>query len=446
MSLIQNLRQRAANLLFGDLITAQVQAAAVQVRVDDSRGWDSLSAGPADRPWAERQQDLTDALTAWRKNFFIRRIVTLTRAYCVSGGITITSKDPAINEFVTTFCSHPKNRLATRLGELCNELTRSGEIFPVLFTNRADGMSYVRFIPAVLITAIETDTDDYEVELAYSQIINAAQPKSWIGIAHRSAFKRGRGGPGGHLKPLMLHYAVNRPLGATRGEGDLDPVLPWAKRYAAWLKDRVRLNRARTRQGILEVEIADDSLVEEKRQQLQTANPLEHGLYVHGPGETLTLHSLNIRANDAKADGHALRLAVGTGSNTALHYLGEGQGVNYATAKEMGEPTSRFYTERQNELAGFLRDLVTVAYRRRAAALGLKLPPDFDPQLVTSVAEVARADNESLAKAALMIVKSLVQMRDAGWIDDETAVKMAFKFAGEPLGEKEVKHILAQKE
>ena len=42
--------------------------------------------------------------------------------------------------------------------------------------------------------------------------------------------------------PIMLHYAVNRPVGALRGESDLAPILPWLKRYCRWLEDRVRLN------------------------------------------------------------------------------------------------------------------------------------------------------------------------------------------------------------
>ncbi len=44
----------------------------------------------------------------------------------------------------------------------------------------------------------------------------------------------------------MLHYAINRPVGALRGESDLAPLLRWLSRYAAWLEDRARLNRFRT--------------------------------------------------------------------------------------------------------------------------------------------------------------------------------------------------------
>lgn len=441
MPILREIKEFIATSLFGDVIERAV-ASAVSVRVDDSPGWDALTRrGPADRPWSELAEDVTDALKAWRKNFFVRRLVTLTRSYVVGNGIAVTSKLPEVDEFIHEFWSHDKNRLDRRLGPMCNELTRAGELFPVLFTNKVDGMSYIRFVPASQIREIKTDEDDYEAELEYGQMqYTTTELKWWIGIDHPNAYKpRYR-----KLSPLMLHFAVNRPIGATRGEGDLGTVLPWAKRYSEWLKDRVRLNRRRTRQGVLDVTINDDTMVEEKRRQLATSNPLDHGIYVHGPGESVAMHNLAIDARDAKEDGKALRLAVVTGANVALHYIGEGEGTNYATAQEMGEPTARFYTDRQTQLCTFLGDLVKAAYKRKVA-LG-KAQPLKDLQLVTSVAEVARADNESLAKAARDVVGALCDMKEQGWIDDATAMRIAFKFTGETLTEDEIKYILSQKD
>jgi len=435
-------RERIVNRFFGDIIDARVQAAAVTIRIDDSRGWDSLTPGPADRPWSERADDLDDALAAWRKNFMARRLVTLTRSYVVGGGITVSSEVPAVEKFLRVFWDHPKNCMARRLGPMCDELTRAGEIFPILFTNRVDGMSYIRFIPASRIRELDTAKDDYEVEKRYGEIQElTADLKWWYGIAHNRAFNLTKAG---NLMPLMLHYAVNKPIGATRGEGDLVPLLPWARRYGEWLKDRVRLNRQRTRQMLLDIEIADDTLVEEKKAQLATSNPVIAGMYVHGPGEKVTLHGLNIRAADVKDDGRALRLAIAAGGNVGLHYLGEGEAVNYSTAKEMGEPTARFYTERQIELCWFVEDMVSVAYRR-AVALG-QAEEVGDLGIKTSVAEVARADNQSLALAAKDAVEAFLGMAGMGWIDRKTAIRLAFKFAGEPLGEEEVEWILKEAE
>ena len=341
-------------------------------------------------------------------------------------------------------------------------------------------MSYVRLIPAVRINQIDTHEEDYETEFAHHQITDNLEGKWRIAPDHNLAFlrirwkkassatPRDRGRDIATLRydqkestwyqavpwtvtkrlreydllPLMLHFAVNRPVGATRGEGDLTTVLPWARRYSEWLKDRVRLNRQRTRNGLLDIEIADNTLVEAKRAQLRNTNPIEAGIYVHGPGEKVTLHDLQINADDAKEDGRTLRLACATGANVALHFLGEGEAVNYATAKEMGEPTARFYSDRQTEMCNFLVDLVTAAWWRHQAALGQTVKPTDNLQLTVHTTEVARADNESLASAARDIAEALRVMKEQGWITDEQAIRLAFKFAGEVIGEDDVKEIL----
>jgi hypothetical protein len=324
---------------------------------------------------------------------------------------------------------------------MCDELTRAGEVFPVLHTNRLDGMSYLRFVPASRIREIETAANDYETERRYGEVRDdSTELKWWIGPAHPAAY---RPTPTlRKLRPLMLHYTVNKPIGATRGEGDLGPILPWALRYSEWLKDRVRLNRQRTRQGILDVEIADDAQVELKRQQLRTSNPIEHGIYVHGSGEKVTMHSLEIGAQEAKEDGRTLRLAVAAGANIGLHYLGEGESINYATAKEMGEPTARFFAERQQALCRMLVQIARAAYLRRCAVLGEAPPADL--QLAVTVTEVARADNQSLAQAARDIVDALAEMKANGWIDDLTAIRLALKFAGETPEEAAIQRMLRQ--
>lgn len=440
--------------LFQPAIDARVkrELAAVAVRVDDSAGWDAHQGAPADRPWSERATDLGDALEAWRANFMVRRIVNLVRSYVVGEGIQVSSHLPEVDAFVRAFWSHPQNRMDCRLGPMCDELTRSGELFPVLHTNRVDGMSYVRFVPASRIHQIDTAANDYEIEVRYYELDdgsgNAGEPRAWNGIGHPRAY---RPSPQRRIyPPLMLHFCVNRPIGATRGEGDLGPVLPWALRYSEWLKDRVRLNRQRTRAGVLDIAIADDSVVEQKRAQLRRSNPIEAGIYVHGPGESVEMHDLQIGAGDAKDDGLTLRLAVAGGANVALHYLGEGEAVNYATAKEMGEPTSRFFAERQKELSGFLVDLVAAAYRRKVG-LGLAEMPGggtspVDLRLYTNAAEVARQDNLALAQATNQIAQALATLTALGLVDRETAARLAFKFAGEAITGQEIQAILNEEE
>ncbi len=73
---------------------------------------------------------------------------------------------------------------------------------------------------------IETGPDDYETELAYLETARLSSPKSrntsheprrWLSVDNPQAWEPTAGGT---LPPVMLHFAVNRPIGATRGEGD----------------------------------------------------------------------------------------------------------------------------------------------------------------------------------------------------------------------------------
>ena len=120
----------------------------------------------------------------------VRRITSLIRSYVVGGGITLGSSVPAVQAFITEFWDHRQNRMRSRLGPMCDELSRSGELFPVLHTNRVDGMSYVRFVPAVCIRDIETSPNDYEIETRYTQVGDVEHPtgRRWYGRGHRRAF------------------------------------------------------------------------------------------------------------------------------------------------------------------------------------------------------------------------------------------------------------------
>jgi hypothetical protein len=293
-------------------------------------------------------------------------------------------------------------------------------------------MSYLRFKTARQIREVITDPDDYEHELEFVEN-TPTDPRHWISPNHPRADLT-------PPRPIMLHWHVNKPLDATRGESDLTPILPWALRYSEWLKDRVRLNRQRTRQGVLDVTVADDTQVEQKRRQLKQANPIAAGIYVHGPGEEVKMHELSIEGDDAEPDGKAIRLAIATGANLALHYLGEGESTNYATAKEMGEPTSRFYADRQQDLIWMLMDLAAIAYRRYCLVNNIQPPEDLG--LSVTVTEVARADNESLSLAAFNIVRALAVASEKAWIDNETALGLALKFAGETLSTEQIRSIL----
>jgi hypothetical protein len=378
-------------------------------------------------------------LDAWRRNAWVRQVVRLLTAYVVGDGITVNSERVSVERWADKFFRHPQNHLDQRLAAWCDELTRSGELFVALFPNKADGMQYVRAIPAGQIQHVETDPEDYETEIGYQEIVpGSVQPRLW-----KSQHTAEAG------EACLIHFAVNRPVGATRGESDLTPLLPWASRYTGWLRDRVTYNRIRTELATAEIILDDDSQVQNKREQYRVNPPTTGSIYVHGRGEELRFPAANIAAFEAKDDGRSLRLAMAASADVPLHFFSEGDSANRATAVEMGDPTHRFYRQRQRELGGFLVELTEIAYRRHLGIISPSKEKGLgswrragDLGLSYQAADISRADNKALAEAARTIVDAFATMKEQGWITDALAVELAFKFAGEVLSEEDIQGIL----
>ena len=168
----------------------------------------------------------------------------------------------------------------------------AGEIFPVLFTNPQDRMSTVRCVPASIIERIEWREGRLRggAALQGGRAWPARTGGTLVGVA--AASERCRTS----RTPVMLHYAVNRPVGALRGESDLAPILPWLKRYSRWLEDRVRLNAGV--RAFLWVVKAPARLRAELAERYR--QPPEPGrVIIADEQETWTAVAPNLNANDA---------------------------------------------------------------------------------------------------------------------------------------------------
>ena len=138
-------------------LAKRLEHARLSLTEDDNTftvGAGAWEASPRDRYSSDRREVLQEALNAWRLNPLGRRIVELTTQYVVGGGVELDCRQPAAAAFLRTFWEHPLNRMALRIYEWCDELTRTGNLFILLATDAA-GMSYVRAIPAQQVERIE---------------------------------------------------------------------------------------------------------------------------------------------------------------------------------------------------------------------------------------------------------------------------------------------------
>jgi len=393
-----------------------------------------------DKPWGEQVQELADARDAWRRSPLARRIVQLVSAYVVGNGVTVTAGYRPLARFVAAWWT--ANRMDLRLAEWCDELTRSGELFVVLYTNPADGVSAVRLRPAQVIDEIDVDPEDYETELRYHEVgsrLDSVEGSWWLGPAHPDAWTG--------TQPLMLHYAVNRPVGAVRGESDLAPILPWLQRYSRWLEDRVRLNAGV--RAFLWVVNAPARLHATLRERY-TRPPEPGSIIIADEGETWTAVAPSLNANDAANDGRAIRWMITAGGpGTSLLDLGEGEDSNLATGQVMTEMRRRFLRRRQAYLQWLLADVLVHAWRRYVAVRGIAARPVTPADIRVEMPDISVEDNKELATAAAQLASALTdlaQVTGKGPAFRRLALRWFVKFLGEQVTETEIETVLAEAE
>ena len=374
----------------------------------------------------DREELLRLSLEAWRVNPLARRIVGLTTQYVVGGGLRVRAEDPATHDFLRAFWEHRLNQLPMRVYEWCDELSRAGELF-LLVTTDAAGMSYVRAVPASEIAEIETAENDIQQEKAYVQ--RPARPgddaKIWPAYDEQADEQR----EDGSFAPVMLHYAINRPVGAVHGESDLAPLLRWLSRYAAWLEDRARLNRFRN-SFLFVVKGRWQSEAERlSRQQALAALPPSPGsILVVDESESWEVINPQLESQDAGEDGLALKKMIASGAGLPLHFLAEPESSNKSTAESAGGPTYRHFEQRQEFFTWLVGDLARVVVRRRAQ---VDRRVKADSKVQVSGADLSARDNAALAVAMTSVVSALADLRDRCIIDDAEFLRMAYRFGGE---------------
>jgi hypothetical protein len=406
--------------------------------VNDSAGWTSLTGRPHDYDPAQVQDIYQDALTAWRKNPIAWRIIAITTDYVVGDAFSITSPNRALNKFIMSFWHHPKNMMDLRLETMCDELSRSGDLFVLLFRNDVDGMSYIRFVTKDQISKIECAPNDWETELTYYELTPTGETHAWPSAHNSTAVDS---------PAVMLHYSVNRPLGALLGESDLTTMLPWLQRYSRMLEDRVRLHWAI--RSFMWLVTVPANKIQEKREQYRT--PPETGaIIVKDETETWQAVTPEVRGTDAARDLQAVRMMVDAGSGYPPHWRGEAADANLATATAMQAPTERHLLRRQQYFSFMLQDIIYHAYER-SVQIGRNRPlPEIDYTRLFQVnlPDISRSDNESLARSARDISQAMLTLLNAFEKPSPSLTRLIlrefFRFAGSPQSDETLTAILSE--
>jgi hypothetical protein len=440
--------------LFSKPITRRVNAAVKAASfsapraLDDLRDRAVLRSGlesGRDRLGYERDQVLAEALLAWRANPLARRIVGMMTQYVVGGGIGLECDHPETGAFLRTWWSHPLNRLPVRVYEWCDELTRAGELFILVSTDPA-GMSYLRALPAAGVAQIVTAENDLEQELFVVEkpgiapgasapgafAADAGDPAStWLEGRRWAVYnlEADRRDENGNSTPAVLHFAVNRPVGARFGESDLAPLLRWLARYAAWLEDRARLNRFRnTFLFWVKARFASQAEKLQRQADLNRDPPSPGSILVTDESESWSVLSPNLASFEAAEDGLALKKMIAAGAGLPLHFLAEPESATRTTAESAGGPTFRHFQQRQVFFLCMLEELARAAVHRRSL-VDARVNPGA--KITAAGADISTRDNAELAEAAAKVIPAFSGLHERGLIDGAELLRLAYRFAGE---------------
>lgn len=418
-----NYWQRFINWIGGPEITRRVNLA---VRaVDDFRDRQILGSGDRDRYTYDREEILRDALEAWRLNPLARRIVSLTSEYVVGGGLRIESEHEGTNAFLQEWWGHRLNRMDSRVFELCDELTRSGELFLLLSTD-AGGMTYLRAVPATDVGEIVTAPNDMEQEQAFLPVSTTVDDlPPWIAYDEQVD----EPGEDGSWPARMIHYPINKPVGGLRGESDLAPILRWLRRHNQWLEDRVRLNHFRQSfMFVVHKSFGSESERLTRQSELNMNPPSPGTILVVDDSEQWEVMHPNLDSFEASEDGLSVKKMIAAGVGFPLHFIAEPESSTRSTAEQAGGPAFRHFERRQLFFFWLLQDAAQIAVRRRSL-LDSSVSPDAPIKLVGT--DIFQRDNASLAVAGSTIINSFMQLRREGMIDDAELLRLTYKFTGE---------------
>lgn len=422
--------------------TAAVDPAPVPVREaasaqgSDEPGWRRLSgdglSSQNDRDLSPMAQDRMQKLAEylWQSNLLANRLVELPLAYLLAEGVTLQCKDEEHQKLIDAFWRDPINNWPLKLTPRVRALGLMGEQCYIANVRDGDGFVRLGYLDPRQIATVVTDPENPEQPIGvvtkrdnrgkqhkYRVIVLGEDDDLFSANTARIRAEDFQDGE-------CLLYQLNKFPNGSRGRSDLLGQIDWLDAYDEFLFNELdRIGYLRSFVWDVTLKGADPKAVEEYEKKFTP--PAPNSSFVHNDSVTLDAKSPNLQAYQSSESARLLRNHVLGGSTTPEHWFGGGGDVNRAAASEMGEPTFKIYTGRQNFLKLALEEIGRFVLWKAAQASGEK--PDWadDKWQVTAVfPELVNKDVTKFASAMQALVTSVIQMIDAGLLTQETALKL----------------------
>lgn len=413
------------------------EAAGVSID-DDEDGWRRMSADPKRdlSPMAHYRMRETAAYML-RANPVANRLIELPVAYLLAEGVTLSAEDPDAQEWLDAFWNDPITKMDVNLPKFARELALFGEQCWVAFTNEFNGHVRLGYLDPGAIATVVWDPDNI------MQAIGIVTAKNGRGESRRyrvivngpeTVFsKRTQGIREGFNDGECFYHSINALISDDRGKSDLLPVMDSLDAYDQALFGELE-RWAFLRTFIWDVTMKGATPDEIKARAGEITTPSSGSVRLHNDAEVWDAVTPDLRAGDSDSLTRLFRNHILGGGTLPEHWYGGGGDVNRATASEMGEPTFKVMTMRQQVLKAMLEEVGYYVICKRLDRTGaMPDPADFDPALrpVANFPEMTAKDTTKYATAFGQVVVGSVAAIDRGLLSEETGVALLATIAGQ---------------
>jgi hypothetical protein len=415
---------------------------AIGMTIDaDEHEWRKLT-GDAQRDLTpltrQRMQEI--AVYLWRATPLGNQLIELAVAYLLGEGVSVTCKDKSAQSWLDAFWKDPINRMDLTLEAKMRELALFGEQCWPAFVNEVNGHVRLGALDPALIETVVTDPDNAAQPIGvvtrkdkqgkarrYRVIVNGPEEVFTLRTqAIRQTFSDGE----------CFYAAVNTLVTAPRGHSDLLALADWLDLYETLLySDAERLKEMRAFFWDVTITGATKEDIQARAREIVAPKPAS--VRVHNEAETWKAEAPKLNTAESVEAARLFRNHVLSGRMFPEHWFGGGGDVNRATAGEMGEPTFKTLTMRQNRWRAILTDLADFVIRQRAARSGVTITEENAAEFAVAVnfPELTARDTTRYASALQHVIVAAGLAIDKGLLTDETAVLLIAAIA-QQLGTK----------
>jgi hypothetical protein len=387
---------------------------------------------------------LAIALWLWEGNALAQWMIEVVVDFVWGEGGAIAASDADVNDVLKAFWTDPVNKLGLRLDDWTRELGLQGELILPVFVNKVDGHVRLGYIPPEHVEDIIPDPDNCLIQAAVVLKASLGQPRKVYKVVRAETWRAsphyGRlmpaepnerdisGGTGRVYDGSCILAQTNKLSGARRGRSDLLALIDWLDGYDAALFDQ--LDRAQLIDSFIwdvTLKGADEKVIGDFLK--KNIKPKRGSIRAHNEQVEWQAVTPDFKAQDKSELFRLLRTHILGSRSIPEHYYGSGGEVNLATAKEMGLPTQKRMTRRQNVIRELMRTLGGFAIDQ-AVRYGT-LPAAAPRDVTVTLPEISMKDTSAITTALTSLSAALSMAQAQGWLRKATAARLFAVMAGQ---------------